>query len=304
MTLRRIVVLAFHVFGLAAAASACLGPTEITLDVRTNLACDDPTAWRGIAISVGAPGLDVDSRAPVLATATCAPGGEIGTVVIVPTGASNATVAVRVVAGINRKPEDCAAAHYDGCIVARRTLSYLPHQSQHVVVDLTSDCLSNACDVNHTCVSGACTDVVTATPPIADDGGVYDPRPTVRCGGDGTRCPANDPNSACCVTFDFTARTAQGACVAPATCPSTSAVFYCDDSSQCPVGDTGNPFICAEAIDNGASPQRTVGTACEPRLSNAQGVAPTLCQKRETCPITSQQCSVDPFAPGYYSCGS
>ena len=155
---------------LGAPLSACLGATEITLDVRTNLPCTSAGAWKGIAISVGQPGVDVESRAPVLTTTACSASGEVGSLVIVPTGANDATVGIRVVAGITRNPEDCAAHAYDGCIVSRRTLTYLPHQSEHVVVALTSDCLGNACDINHTCVNGSCTDTVTARAPVAPDG--------------------------------------------------------------------------------------------------------------------------------------
>ena len=164
-------------------------------------------------------------------------GARLVSLVVVPTGAKNAAVGIRVVAGITRDPEDCAANGYDGCIVSRRTLTYLPHQTQQVVMDLTSDCIGNVCDVNHTCVNGSCTDTVTATAPVAPDGGVCNPAPTVRCGDDGTRCPANDPTNACCVSFDFTTLTGKGSCMAPAACPSSSAVLYCDDSSDCAAGD-------------------------------------------------------------------
>jgi hypothetical protein len=288
---------------LGSALVACLGATEIVLDVRTDAPCASAATWQGVAISIGQPGVDVESRAPVLTTTACGTGGEIGSLVVVPTGASDAEVGIRVVAGITRKPEDCSANAYDGCIVSRRTLTYLPHQSQHVVVDLTSDCIGNACDINHTCVDGSCTDIVTATAPIAPDGGVYNPPPTVRCGDDGTRCPVNDPSLACCVTFDFTAGTGKGVCIPPAQCPSTSAVLYCDDSSECGQGDASDPIICSEFQTGGSSP-RVTSTACQPRSQNVQGLAPTLCQDRNVCPGTQSDCYPDQTAPGYYSCGS
>jgi hypothetical protein len=55
--------------------------------------------WHGVAISVGEPGVDVESKAPVLTTSACS-GGEIGTLDVVPTGSSSAQVGIKVVAGI------------------------------------------------------------------------------------------------------------------------------------------------------------------------------------------------------------
>lgn len=302
MSLRRASLALASLLAVGAAAAACLGATEISLDVRTNVACSSPSSWRGVAVSVGEPGVDVESRSPVLTTTACGAGGEIGTLVVVPTGAKNAAVGIRVVAGITRDPEDCAANGYDGCIVSRRTLTYLPHQTQQVVVDLTSDCIGNACDVNHTCVNGSCTDTVTATAPVAPDGGVYNPPPTVRCGDDGTRCPANDPTLACCVTFDLDAGTGKGACMAPAACPSTSAIFYCDDTSECGGGDAGDPRVCCESL--GGAPYVATNSSCQASSTcdPAEGLELVLCQDRQPCPQSQVTCSGDVNAPGYYHC--
>ena len=292
---------AASLFALASLVAGCRSATEIVLDVRTDVPCASPASWQGIAISVGEPGVDVESRAPVLTTTACPASGEVGSLVVVPTGAKNAEVGIRVVAGITRKPEDCAANGYDGCIVSRRTLTYLPHQSEQVVVDLTSDCIGNACDINHTCVDGSCTDTVTATPPVAPDGGVV-AGPTVRCGDDGMRCPANDPSLVCCVTFDYEAGTGTGDCVAPAACPSTSAALYCDDSSECEAGDAGDPVMCCESI--GGSPYRTTNAGCQAASTcdQGQGLALVLCQYRQACPVNQATCGLDPNAPGYFDC--
>ena len=105
--------------------TACEGATEISLDVRTNLPCTSASSWRGIAVSVGEPGADVESRAPVLTTTKCSAGGEIGTLTIVPSGSKNAEVGIRVVAGLSENPEDCSTNAYEGCVVSRRTITYL-----------------------------------------------------------------------------------------------------------------------------------------------------------------------------------
>jgi hypothetical protein len=301
--LRKALAALLSLLACAAPIPACLSPTEITLDVRTDVPCTNAASWRGVAISVGEPGVDVESRAPVLTTTACSASGQVGTLVVVPTGADNAEVGIRVVAGITENPEDCAAGGYVGCIVSRRTLSYLPHQAQQVVIDLTSDCIGNACDINHTCVNGSCTDIVTATAPIAPDGGVYDPGPTVRCGDDGTRCPANDASSVCCVTFDLTAGTGKGACVAPSACPSTSALLYCDDTSDCPPQD-GDLFLCCE--QHAATAMGPISSAaCESREAcGSNGGAITLCQDRMACPVSTNDCVAAASAPGYFDCQS
>jgi hypothetical protein len=298
---------AFLVLGATGPIAACLGPTEIVLDVRTDVACSSPSSWRGVAVSVGQPGPDVESRSPVLTTTTCSGTGEIGTLAVVPTGAKDAQVGIRVVAGITRNPEECAAQRYDGCIVARRTVAYLPHQSQRVLVDLTSDCIGNACDVNHTCVNGSCTDTVTAKPPVAPDGGPLSGPTTVRCGDDGTRCPANDPSNACCVAFDFDAGAGKGSCVPAASCPSSSAVLYCDDPSDCEPGDAADPGICCVTNVGNSSGYPVTNTTCQPLSTCAKDVimgVMTLCQRREVCPLSGANCQPEQGAPGYFACNA
>jgi hypothetical protein len=98
--------------------AACLGATQLVLDVRTDLACTKSSEWQGVAISVGQPGIDVESRAPVLTTTACDATGEVGTLVIVPTGTNTAEVGIKVVAGITRNPEECSAASYDPHVLA------------------------------------------------------------------------------------------------------------------------------------------------------------------------------------------
>jgi hypothetical protein len=290
-----------------AAIAGCLGPTEIVLEVRTNVPCTNEASWRGVAISVGQPGVDVESRSPVLTTSACSATGEVGTLAVVPTGRRDAQVGIRVVAGLARNPEDCAAAGYEGCIVARRTLAYLPHQSQHLLIDLTSDCIGNGCDLNHTCVDGSCSDTVTATPPLGPDGSIAG-GPTVRCGDDGTRCPANDPKNVCCVTFDFTAGTGKGKCVAAASCPSSSATLYCDDARDCEPGDAADPGICCVTTvgDNGAAP--ITNATCQPASTCRQDVGAeivSLCQERQVCPRSSHNCHpAGGAAPGYFLCNT
>ena len=66
--------------GFVWACVSCRDATEITVDIRTNVPCTDAATWHGVAVYEGSPGLDVETRDPVLATATCAPDGHIGRV--------------------------------------------------------------------------------------------------------------------------------------------------------------------------------------------------------------------------------
>ncbi len=285
---------------------ACLGATQIVLDVRTDVPCHRASTWKGVSISVGQPGVDVESRAPVLTTTACGASGEVGSLVVVPTGSNSATVGIRVVAGITRDPESCAAAGYDGCIVSRRTVTFLPHQSQQVIVDLTSSCIGQGCDLNHTCVIGQCTDPQTASPLVSPDGGVLGP--SVRCGDEGTRCPVNDPASVCCVTFDLDAGTGHGACKAPQDCPSTSAVLHCDDPVDCvgspASGDASDPLVCCGSVTTDLS--RLTSSICTPLssclLGGKGGVQDAICQDRGACPSSAPNCIQATDAPGYYRC--
>jgi hypothetical protein len=307
----------WHAIGLACVAGAlgalgfaCLDATEVLLDVRTNVPCTHSANWRGVAISVGQPGADVETRAPVLTTTACDSSGAIGTLAVVPTGPKDAQIGIRVVAGITRNPEDCFANGYDGCIVARRTVAYLPHQSQRLLIELTDDCIGNGCDLNHTCVNGSCTDTTTAKPPVGADGGPLGV--TVRCGEDGTMCPSNDPGSVCCVTFDFDAGTSRGVCIAAESCPASSALLYCDDPQDCVPdghGDGGaaDPPICCmtNSMNNLGAP--LTNASCQP-VSTCFGDstlgAYSLCEERRVCPHSGKNCGPAPSAPGYFQCAT
>ncbi len=271
--------------------------------MRTNVGCTTGASWRGVAVYVGEPGLDVETKAPALTSTSCDASGQVGSLVVVPTGSDSGRVGIRVVAGLTRNPEDCASVDYDGCIVARRSLTYLPHQEQTVVIDLTVDCAGNPCDINHTCVDGSCTDTVTATAPVADDGGVLVSEPTVRCGDDGTRCPANDPDLACCITRNTDGTTLNlGTCIPAKECPPANAVLYCDDSSECPLGDAGVAQICCELLTSSG----TYLSLCSETANCPDGVGNqfVLCEERLSCPSSGANCRVDTRLNGYFDCSN
>jgi hypothetical protein len=139
--------------GVLLAIASCRTPTKVTLVVSTDVVCAD---LRGVGIAVGEPA-SLETAPATTTTEQCAPGGDIGTLVIVPSGGAEDKFGVRVVAGVGKSPEDCVQSGYKGgCIVARRSMNFLPHTELTLPIPLTIDCLDVACDATHTCVNGAC----------------------------------------------------------------------------------------------------------------------------------------------------
>jgi hypothetical protein len=279
---------------------SCLGATQVELHVTTNLPCTDRSQWKGVAVYVGSPN-DVETKAPTLTTTTCGANGQIGSLVIVPTGSESDEIGIRVVAGVTRDPEECAANQYAGCVVARRSLHYSPHKSLDAYVALTDDCVSIPCDPSHTCIGSTCTDTqaVDGTPAPADGG---TSQRTVRCGDNGARCPTT--GQVCCLSVNFDAGTTSGQCMDPASCPPTSIVLNCDKESDCagPRDDAGRPNVCClahtEGQTGGGQPTSISGSQClayERCTNKIYGLE--LCSDRQPCVDRTVQCSAGATVP-------
>jgi hypothetical protein len=289
----------------AAGAVSCLSPTQITLHVTTNAPCKDATQWKGVSIYTGSP-TDVETKEPTLTTTACGAGGLIGTLVLVPTGSDSDEIGIRVVAGLSRNPEDCAANLYDGCIVARRTLRYSPHNSLDVYVALTDDCVGVSCDTTHTCVDGTCVDSSSAAPPTGTNANA-----TIRCGDNGVRCPTS--GQVCCLSVDVDAGTTHGVCEDPTSCPPTSIVLACDKESDCAGArdDAGFPNVCCVSYTvgkgNGWQPNGISNTQCLSYDKCTQSFGLEMCDDRKSCVDGTAQCGVaitvpSGLLPGYFWC--
>jgi outer membrane protein assembly factor BamB len=139
----------------------CQSPTEITLDLSTDVPCGELT---GVSITVG-PSSEVETMAPETTTQACSSSGTIGSLVVVPGGTKNESVDIKVVGGVNRDPTSCAAPNYgSGCIVARRSLQFIPHTPLTLDIPLAEACNGVICPANETCVQGACTSSVVPDP--------------------------------------------------------------------------------------------------------------------------------------------
>jgi hypothetical protein len=287
---------------------SCLGATQVELHVATNARCRDTSQWKGVSIAVGSP-TDVETKAPTLTTTACDGNGQVGSLVVVPTGSDSDEIGIRVVAGIARNPEDCAANRYEGCIVARRSIRFSPHKTLDVYVTLTNDCVGISCDATHTCVNGDCVDTQLAGSPEPGGGTAG----TVRCGDNGVRCSTS--GQVCCLSVDIDAGTTFGECKEPTSCPATSMVLNCDKESDCAGpsrDDAGRPNMCCLSYTNGVGnayqPASIAGSQCLPYEACTGGSwGLELCSDRQACLDGKLACysgsTVPPgLMPGYFWC--
>ena len=149
----------------AALLLSCRDPTEITIELSTDEPCEVASA-QGTNITAGGRELP-DDKAPGARTTSCA-NGNVGTMVLLPGGSLDDAVSVRVVMGVHRSAAECTtsdggALDYDGCIVARRSLRYLPHTRLTLPIALRAVCEGKACP-GQTCVQGQCVDPTLRDP--------------------------------------------------------------------------------------------------------------------------------------------
>lgn len=130
---------------------ACRAPTAITLEITTDVPCEK---IRGTQIAVGSTA-DVEGKDAAAVTPSCK-NGYVGTLVVVPSSDKSSEIGVRVVMGVDRPPEECPAAGYAGCIVARRALHFIPHSDLTLPIAMRQVCVGDPCDPRSTCVEGSC----------------------------------------------------------------------------------------------------------------------------------------------------
>jgi hypothetical protein len=153
---------------LAALASlaSCRDPTEVTLVLTTDVPCAT-LQMNGTSITVGTAG-DLETKDPVTITSLCdeSTGSvhDIGTLIVVPSSANDATFAVRIVSGVDTPVGDCVSPAYTGCIVERRELAFVPHTPLTLPIPMDLDCLNVSCQEHQTCRQGGCVSAVVPDP--------------------------------------------------------------------------------------------------------------------------------------------
>lgn len=174
-----------------AGSGGCQSPTQVTVELRT-LGALPCTSLKGVSIVVAQTPREAEDRMKLGSLSADVPRGEcnadghtIGTLVITP---SNDTGAIIVRARISEAPDaTCLPPDYRGCIVARRSFSFITHASVTLPITIEASCLDVPCDVETSCRSGVCvsstascsdgaSSCASIAEPVPDkDGGVVPP---------------------------------------------------------------------------------------------------------------------------------
>lgn len=168
-------------------SEGCRTATQVTVEIRTvgALPC---TSLKGVAIAVARTPQDAEDRMRLGAISaevprgTCdADGRTLGTLVVTP---SDSTGAIVVAARFSDDEKACLPPDYKGCIVARRSFSFIDHASVTLPISLEISCLDVPCGVVTSCRSGTCVGSDTqcsessgacesaAEPVVLPDGGI------------------------------------------------------------------------------------------------------------------------------------
>jgi len=143
------VVLAAGILGaglIAGGVAACRDATQVEVRLRTN------APFRPGIVTLLRTGTGTGAR--TLATRIEAPwlaDGDLGTINVVPSSEKNGALSIEVVMGVSRPPEQCTASDVQGCIVARRDLSFVPNTRLRVPIVMHVACDGVLCGADQTC---------------------------------------------------------------------------------------------------------------------------------------------------------
>ena len=255
-----------------AGSAGCRTATQIIVDVES----DECARIQSTDVTVA-------SDETALATKTisdasragCVSPPQIGRIVLVPDGADDKEVVMRIVSGLDKPASTCREGD-EGCIVARRRARFVPNEIVRVSVVMSLTCQRVVCTAGETCdpLTGKCVAIPSAgTPPPPVDAGAVDAAPVLD---------------------------------ASAGCNATGCVFECDSARQCrgATCQAGLPcvFNCnradaCEDIDCGAASSCTINCkvddACRGRQGMRCGTAGSCtvdCRSRRAC-NTKIECS-------------
>jgi hypothetical protein len=150
-------------------ASNCAEATQIVVEVRAEPSlCNGPKGIdTGIAVST-VEGIN-DAELEIF-QAGCTSDQTIGRLTITPSGGKDAEVGIRIVTGVGIPAGECHGPKWENCILARRTIRFLPRKANYLAVYLSAACIGKGCGEKE-CDRGACVDLSD----IPQDGGVPDP---------------------------------------------------------------------------------------------------------------------------------
>ncbi len=132
----------------AVASPGCYRATQLEISISTDLPCNGALRT---AIYKGLPfGADPAAHTDVCTPLDGVAGGNIGSVVFVPSEDRNGRSAVKVVLAADGDVARCATDP-KACIVATRSFSFVEHHSQRLPIRMLSACLGKACGPGLTC---------------------------------------------------------------------------------------------------------------------------------------------------------
>jgi hypothetical protein len=137
----------------AASLGACRQPTQVTLDITTTVDCADIGTT---TVSFTTLGMELRNPAPLTEAMGCKSQGEIGTVVLAPSQEDDSPLIFTIATVAVRGTTKCAPPNYPGCIVARRSMRYSPHDNVTVNVSMDQECLGVPCSATTSCFQGLC----------------------------------------------------------------------------------------------------------------------------------------------------
>lgn len=270
---------AFIATGLAALGLVALGlvdcaaPTQIVVEVYSD-ACPGSGKTQTInttAITIGKPS-DIENKPPAATRDDCEQPPGVGTLTIFPSGANDEEVAIKVVGGVDKRPDACQTPDYAGCIVHRRVVRFVPNTTQRLTVRLSLACLNRVCAPGTTCDNGVCKEVTDLLP----DGGTKADAETMEAslaegGVVGADAGGPDACAGC-----------KGTCT-PAGCAVDCKKQACDGTEQC------SPTLPCNITCDGTGHCNDIHCTTSEKCTVACGSPKTSCDK-VTC--NAGECAV------------
>jgi hypothetical protein len=153
------------------ALTQCRAATEILLHVTTDAPCAHVEA---LITKDGSP--NGGARTTQCDPTGTGPDHEIGTIVLVPSGANDAPVSATVYASLGPPVDTCATTPVPpNCIVARRKLRFVSHDPLWLEVPMRAVCAGVTCGPDQTCAQGVCVSAVIDPTRCESPGGCDEP---------------------------------------------------------------------------------------------------------------------------------
>jgi hypothetical protein len=260
--------------------AGCREATEVDLEISTDALCADVT---GTTITTGVV-VEVEGLPSRASTLDCdAATGRIGSITIAPRDAKDAEFGIRVVTGLGKDPNQCVKDGYvGGCIVARRLVSFIPHQRIVLPVLMEADCRDVPCSAVDTCRNGRCVPARVPDPlACSDPAGCAQDAPTalpdVSAGAGGSSGSDAAADATGAVDAKDAAADATGAA---ATCTPSCAAKACGDN-----GCSGTCGTCEAGTSCSGGGQCVCVPNCDSKICGDDGCGGTCgsCDPCTTC---------------------